>query len=335
MTHTITPTIATHSGSFHADDVFGVGILMGVFPSHTLVRTRKQELIDAADFAVDVGGSWDAATGRFDHHQRGFDGARPSVTVDGVTQPGVGYASAGLLWSAFGAAYVQAWANSHSHTLNEAAVAEIVRSIDHSLVQYLDIVDTGQGDVSPGIFGLSSLIAQLNTHWLEERGMDGKTKAQLQETRFREAIAITRKFLDHAISKKLAQIRAMDTVRNAPRLLDGRVLHLQEGGMPWTHVVVHEMPEVMFVIYPDSDGDQYQIKTVPVEAGSFTARLDLPKPWAGLREQELAAVTGVPDSVVCHLNLFIGGARSFEGAVRMADLALAEQAAHAVSLPNL
>ena len=335
MTHTTTPTIATHSGSFHADDVFGVGILMGVFPSHTLVRTRKQELIDAADFAVDVGGSWDAATGRFDHHQRGFDGARPSVTVDGVTQPGVGYASAGLLWSAFGAAYVQAWANSHSHTLNEAAVTEIVRSIDHSLVQYLDIVDTGQGDVSPGIFGLSSLIAQLNTHWLEERGMDGKTKAQLQETRFREAIAITRKFLDHAISKKLAQIRAMDTVRNAPRLLDGRVLHLQEGGMPWTHVVVHEMPEVMFVIYPDSDGDQYQIKTVPVEAGSFTARLDLPKPWAGLREQELAAVTGVPDSVFCHLNLFIGGARSFEGAVRMADLALEEQAAHAVSLPNL
>ena len=335
MTLTTTPTIATHSGSFHADDVFGVGILMGVFPSHTLVRTRKQELIDAADFAVDVGGSWDAATGRFDHHQRGFDGARPSVTVDGVTQPGVGYASAGLLWSAFGAAYVQAWASGHGHTLNEAAVAEIVRSIDHSLVQYLDIVDTGQGDVSPGIFGLSSLIAQLNTHWLEERGMDGKTKAQLQETRFREAIAITRKFLDHAISKKLAQIRAMDTVRNAPRLLDGRVLHLQEGGMPWTHVVVHEMPEVMFVIYPDSDGDQYQIKTVPVESGSFTARLDLPEPWAGLREAELAAVTGVEDSMFCHLNLFIGGARSFEGAVRMADLALAEQAAHAVSLPNL
>ena len=335
MTHTTTPTIATHSGSFHADDVFGVGILMGVFPSHTLVRTRKQELIDAADFAVDVGGSWDAATGRFDHHQRGFEGARPGHDADGKTVPGVGYASAGLLWSAFGAAYVQAWANGHSHTLNEAAVAEIVRSIDHSLVQYLDIVDTGQGDVSPGIFGLSSLIAQLNTHWLEERGMDGKTKAQLQETRFREAIAITRKFLNHAISKKLAQIRAMDTVRNAPRLLDGRVLHLQEGGMPWTHVVVHEMPEVMFVIYPDSDGDQYQIKTVPVEAGSFTARLDLPKPWAGLREQELAAVTGVPDSVFCHLNLFIGGARSFEGAVRMADLALAEQAAHAVSLPNL
>jgi uncharacterized UPF0160 family protein len=325
MTHT--PTIATHSGTFHADDVFGVGILMGVFPSHTLVRTRKQELIDAADFAVDVGGTWDAAKGRFDHHQRGFDGARPAREVDGAMVPGVGYASAGLIWTAYGTRYVQAWAGTHQQVLDEDAVAEIVRSIDHSLVQYLDIVDTGQGDVSPGIFGLSSLIAQLNTHWLEEKGLDHAAKAELLETRFREAIAITRKFLDHAISKKVAQLRAMDTVRNAPRLLGGRVLHLQEGGMPWTHVVVNEMPEVMFVIYPDSDGNQYQIKTVPVESGSFTARMDLPLPWAGLRDGELAAVNGVADSVFCHLNLFIGGARSFDGAVKMAELALSASAA--------
>lgn len=316
-------TIATHSGSFHADDVFGVGVLMGVFPSHTLVRTRKQELIETADFVVDVGGTWDAATGRFDHHQRGFDGARPAHDADGQSVPGVGYASAGLVWTAYGVAYVQAWAASHGYALDASAVASVVRSIDTSLVQYMDMVDTGQSDVSPGLFGLSSLIAQLNTHWLEEQGLDSVAKAQLQETRFREAIAITRKFLDHAISKKIAQIRAMDTVRNAPRLLDGRVLHLNEGGMPWTGVVVKEMPEVMFVIYPDSDGTQYQIKTVPVESGSFTARLDLPEPWAGLRDAELAAVNGVSDSVFCHMNLFIGGARSFAGAVKMAELALA------------
>ena len=323
MTHT---TIATHSGTFHADDVFGVGVLMGVFPSHTLLRTRDKALIATADFVVDVGGTWDAASGRFDHHQRGFEGARPPRLVDGAIVPGVGYASAGLVWSAFGTAYVQAWAQTHGHSLDEAAVASVVQTIDHSLVQYLDIVDTGQGDVAPGIFGLSSLVAQLNTHWLEEQGLDLAAKAQLLETRFREAIAITRKFLDHAISKKVAQIRAMDIVRQAPRLLGGKLLHLREGGMPWTRVVVDEMPEVMFVIYPDSDGNQYQIKTVPAEVGSFDTRMDLPASWAGLRDQELAAVTGVADSVFCHLNLFIGGARSFEGAVKLAELALAEPA---------
>ncbi len=315
-------TIATHSGSFHADDVFGVGVLMGVFPSHTLVRTRNNALIETADFAVDVGGLWDVATGRFDHHQRGFNGARAARNVDGVESPGVGYASAGLLWSAYGEAYIQALATRSGYALEAQAPAEIARSVDASLVQYLDIVDTGQGDVAPGIFGLSALIAQLNTHWMEEQGQDGAAKAQAQEDRFREAVAITRTFLDRAIVKKISQIRAMDIVRQSPRLLGGQVLHLLEGGMPWTRVVLDEMPEVRFVIYPDSDGAQYQVKTVPVETGSFVAKLDLPASWAGLRDQELAAVTGVADSVFCHSNLFIGGARSLEGATRLAEIAL-------------
>ena len=315
-------TIATHSGSFHADDVFGVGVLMGVFPSHCLLRTRNNALIEPADFAVDVGGLWDADTGRFDHHQRGFAGARDPHLVDGVEKPGVGFASAGLVWSAYGVAYVQALASTSGYELDANALGEIARSIDHSLVQYLDIVDTGQGDVAPGIFGLSALIAQLNSNWMEEHGLTPEAKAQLQEQGFRDAIAITRKFLDRAIIKKISQIRSQDIVRSAPRLLGGRVLHLQEGGMPWTRVVVDEMPEVLFVVYPDSDGNQYQVKTVPVEAGSFVSRRDLPNSWSGLRDQELAVVTGVPDSVFCHSNLFIGGARSLEGAVRLAELAL-------------
>jgi len=315
-------TIATHNGSFHADDVFGVGILMGVFPSHTLVRTRNHERIEAADFAVDVGGIWDTETGRFDHHQRGFNGARPTRVVDGQEVAGVGYASAGLVWSAYGSAYVTALAAGRGVELDAQDVAEVVRSIDLSLVQYLDIVDTGQGDVAPGIFGLSALVAQLNTNWMEEQGLDGDAKAQLQEDGFRDAIGITGRFLDRAIVKKISQIRSRDIVRQAPKLLGGKVLHLQQGGMPWTGVVVDEMPEVLFVIYPDSDGSQYQIKTVPVEPGSFDTRRDLPKSWAGLRDAELAAATGVPDSVFCHLNLFIGGAKSLEGAVRLAELAL-------------
>jgi uncharacterized UPF0160 family protein len=315
-------TIATHSGSFHADDVFGVGVLMGVYPAHTLVRTRNNALIEAADFAVDVGGIWDAANGRFDHHQRGFDGARAPRSSDALR---VTYASAGLVWAAQGANYVQALAAAQAvYTLDAQAVAETVQSIDGSLVQYLDMVDTGQGDVAPGLFGLSSLIAQLNTNWMEESGLAAAPKAALQERCFLQAIGITRTFLDRAIIKRISQIRSMDIVRNAPTLLDGKVLYLQEGGMPWSRVVAEEMPQVMLVIYPDSDGDQYQVKTVPVEPGSFTSRMDLPASWAGLRDQELAAITGVADGVFCHNNLFICGARSLDGAIRMAALALAD-----------
>lgn len=113
-------------------------------------------------------------------------------------------------------------------------------------------------------------------------------KAQLQETRFREAMVITRKFLDHAISKKVGQIRSMEIVRNAPRLLGGRVLHLAEGGMPWTRVVVDEMPDVVFVIYPDSDGNPYQ-------SWRWQTTLD----WQLLLNQELLALIprGLADSL--------------------------------------
>ena len=318
-------TIATHSGSFHADDVFGVGVLMGVFPEHSLVRTRQEALIAKADFAVDVGGVWDADLGRFDHHQRGFHGARPAIApsdTDGKAQQSIGYASAGLVWARFGGAYVESVAHGGGYALDAQAVRDIANTIDDELVQYIDMVDTGQGQVAPGLFGLSALLAQVNTNWMEEDGLSATDKAQLQETRFKEAVALTRNLLDRAIVKQISKIRSRDIVRQAPRLLGGKVLHLEAGGMPWTSVVVDEMPDVLLVIYPDSDGDQYQIKTVPVENGSFVSRLDLPNTWAGLRDSELAAVTGVPDSVFCHTNLFIGGARSLAGAIRMAELAL-------------
>ena len=41
--------IATHSGKFHADDVWAVTVLDLVFPGCTLVRTRDAEQIRAAE----------------------------------------------------------------------------------------------------------------------------------------------------------------------------------------------------------------------------------------------------------------------------------------------
>jgi uncharacterized UPF0160 family protein len=67
---------------------------------------------------------------------------------DGVETAGVGYASAGLVWAAHGEAYVQALANGYA--LDAQAVADTARCIEHSLVKYLDIMDTGHGDVAPG-----------------------------------------------------------------------------------------------------------------------------------------------------------------------------------------
>ena len=311
----MTTRILTHSGSFHADDVFGVAVLVALHPEHTLARTRDAATIAQADFAVDVGGEWDPARGRFDHHQRGFDGARPG---------GEGYASAGLVWREYGRAYVRHVAATMGARIEAAAIDAIAADLDASLVRYLDLVDTGAKMVAPGVFGLSSQVAALNSTWLEEQGLSVEARGALQLERFREAMALVQRFLERLVMRRVGQELAADRVRAAPRLLGGRVLHLAEGGVPWTRVVLDEMPDVLFVLYPEADdeGERYVLRTVPVRADSFEARRDLPRAWAGLREAQLASASGVFDALFCHTNLFIAVARSFEGALRMAELAL-------------
>lgn len=327
----MTKLIATHSGAHHADDAFAVAVLAALFPDHTLLRTRDPDAIARADFAVDVGGVWDPATGRFDHHQREFDGARTRVDEAGRTVRAEGYASAGLVWREFGPAYVRRVAQGMGETLDDATADAIARDVDGALVRYLDLVDNGEDAVAPGIFGLSELLSLLNTDWMEEHALQPAARAALQVERFREAMALVTRVLDAFVRRKIGQGRAAALVRAGERLLGGRVLLLREGGMPWTRVVVEEMPQVLLVLYPDSEPGRWQLRTVPQRLGSFASRMDLPAAWAGLRDAELAAATGVPDAAFCHRNLFIAVARSQAGALRLAELALAQAAAPALS----
>ncbi|HSV81446.1 MAG TPA: MYG1 family protein, partial [Ramlibacter sp.] len=320
----MTTLIATHSGSFHADDVFGVAVLAAIFPDHQVIRTRNPDEIAQADFAVDVGGVWEPAAGRFDHHQRSFDGARTRPNAAGQPERAEGYASAGLVWRAFGATYVKQVADELGATLADTVPAKIAADVDAALVRYLDLVDTGAAEVAPGAFGLSSLVSLLNSNWMEEHQCDRAALAQLNLDRFREAMALVQRFLAQFVRRAIGQVLAADKVRRAERLLEGRVLHLAEGAMPWTRVVVEEMPQVLLVVSPDSEPGQHQVRTVPARLGSFQSRMDLPAAWAGLRNGELAAVTGVPDARFCHMNLFIAIAGSVEGALRLAALALEE-----------
>jgi uncharacterized UPF0160 family protein len=52
------------------------------------------------------------------------------------------------------------------------------------------------------------------------------------------------------------------------------------------------------------------------------ARKDLPKSWAGKRDEELGEILGIDDAVFCHPGRFIAGARSFDSILRMADIAI-------------
>lgn len=309
--------IATHSGKFHADDVWAVAVLDLVFPNCNLVRTRNMDIIAGADFAVDVGGVWDPKAGRFDHHQKGFAGARES---------GVVYASAGLVWREHGPRCVALIAQRHaSYTLSEDSARQIAYAIDGDLVQYLDMADTGAAKNAPGSYGLSAVISGFNPNWLDEQAAPSAAAAdELRLAQFRRAMEFIRDILVNAVKYRVSGLLALEQVRSAERLEQGRLLFIKNSALPWVTVVRNEMPNVLFVISHNIAEQRYMLHTVPAAADTFEARKDLPASWAGLQGAELAAVTGVEDAGFCHNNLFIAAARSYEGILRMARLALDE-----------
>jgi uncharacterized UPF0160 family protein len=309
--------IVTHGGKFHADDAWAVAVLNVVFPNSEIVRTRDPALIEAGDFAVDVGGIWDPATGRFDHHQKGFSGARSS---------GVPYASAGLVWKEYGARCVSILAATHTgQQLKEDDALQIAYAIDADVVQYLDLSDVGAAKNAPGGYGLSAVISGFNPNWLDEQrlGYGAETEA-FRLSQFRRAMAILTDVMVNGVKYRVGSLLALEQVRQSELLEGGKVLFLKNGALPWTAVVRKEMPKVLFVISHNLAEQRFMIHTVPVSPDNFDARADLPEAWAGLRDAELAAVTGVPDAGFCHNGRFIAAAKSFEGVRAMAKLALQE-----------
>jgi len=307
--------IATHGGKFHADDAWAVAVLKVLFPEADLIRTRDMARIEGADFAIDVGGVWDPATGRFDHHQKEFDGARAS---------GVPYASAGLVWKEYGARCVAALAERLTgQQVADETAQQIAYAIDADVVQYLDLSDVGVARSAPGSYGLSAVVSGFNLGWLDEQRLGSGEAVEAQRmTQFLRAVEFLTDIMGNAVKYRVGAILAVSQVRSAEALEDGRVLFLKNAALPWSSVVRKEMPKVLFVISYSILENRHILHTVSVDAESFDARADLPASWAGLRDADLAAVTGVPDAVFCHTGRFIAAARSYDGIRSMARQAL-------------
>ncbi len=307
--------IVTHNGKFHADDAWAVAVLHILFPDAAIVRTREPATIEAADFVVDVGGIWDPAAGRFDHHQKGFDGARPS---------GVPYASAGLVWREFGARCVAHLAATHAgHGLDQDMAQQMAHAIDADIVQYLDLSDVGAAKNAPGGYGMSAVVSGFNPNWMDEQRLGYGAQADAYRlAQFRKAMEFLTEVIVNSVKYRVGAILALAQVRQAQVLENGRLLFLKNAALPWSSVVRKEMPKVLFVLSHSLSEDRYMLHTVPATTDTFDARADLPESWAGLRDADLAAVTGVPDAKFCHNGRFIAAAKSYEGAHAMALQAL-------------
>ncbi len=294
--------VATHNGTFHADDVFAFAILRAASGGQVeLARSRDRQAWDAAAVVFDVGGVYDRDARRYDHHMRDKP-LRPN---------GEPFSSAGLVWRDFGEATA-------GRMLPEASAEDITRvveMVDAGLVRDIDLMDNGAMMPTPGHF--STVIEAFNATFVED-GRD-ETAAFLQ------AADIAALVLERACARAYASVRAQATVAAAARRAEDSRIIVLDSRVPWEDAVYDlGLSEALYVIRPA--GAAWTCSAVPPERGSFAQRHPLPEAWGGLRDEAFAGLTGVPDATFCHPALFVCGARSREGAVALARIATATAA---------
>ena len=298
--------LVTHSGGFHADEVFSSVILTKLYPQAQLLRSRATaQITPGADRLIyDVGGAYDAVLGIFDHHQRGAP-LRP----DG--QP---YSSFGLIWHHFGRAYLQACA------VPPDDVEALHASFDASFVLPVDLVDNGVVSLSE-----AGPLASMTLPGLIEtlKPVFDSTDPAAEEGGFHLALTIARSFTEARIANSAAKRRAEAVVHQAIVAAgNSRILELPSG-MPFRPTIVKAGADhLLFVVHPRQQ--DWCVTGIRQSEDGYAQRADLPAAWAGLTGAALEQACGVQGASFCHNARFIAAAATRVAALAMADLAVAE-----------
>jgi len=287
--------LVTHNDRFHADDVFATATLSILLDGNIkVIRTRDEEWFRKGDFVYDVGGEYDPSREKFDHHQKGGAGVRDN---------GIPYAAFGLIWKKYGE--------------KVCGSKEIADRIDQSWVQGIDAHDNGldiyelnNKEVAP--ITIESIFGLHRPTWKEEQDYD---KA------FFKLVKYAIELLSRKIVKVRDSIEAELFVDQAYKSAEDKRVIVLDRNYPWSDILI-KYPEPLYVLFPRQSNNTWMIGCVRKEKKSFENRKSFPESWAGLRDQDLAKVTGVPDSVFCHNARFLAVAKSKEGAIALANKAL-------------
>lgn len=297
--------LITHDGAFHADEVLATALLSSLFPGSEVVRTRDPQLIRVPSpdrIIYDVGGAYDPDLSLFDHHQPGAP----------TREDGSPYSAFGLVWARYGRDYLLEIGT------DPDLVDGVHASVDRSLVLGIDLLDNGALDPSglgPAAgLTLPSLIHDLNPPYDAPEGAE--------RAWFEAAVRMATGVLDARARGAEASLRARREVLDAIEATGGGpVLELARGA-PFNGAIREAGADhILLVVHPRKT--DWVFSTVSAERGSYTRRRDLPEAWAGLEGEALAEVTGLPDAVFCHRARFMAVAGTREGALRLAELALA------------
>lgn len=280
----------THSGKFHADDVFSSALLLYLNPQITI--TRGNQVPEGYDGIV-----FDIGRGRYDHHQRDSR----------VRENGVPYAAFGLLWEELG-----------SGILGET----LAQRFDEEFVQPLDNNDnTGEKNE------LATLIGNFNPAWDETEAADGVTEEERDRglsVGFLRAVQVAGMVLENKFARYRADARADEKINQVLAMQetqggDARILVLPEF-VPCQKQL--KETDTAFVIFPSNRGG-YCIQPQK-KPDSMNYKCSFPKQWLGFENEELQAATGLASAGFCHKGGFLMTVGDEADAIRACEISLEE-----------
>ena len=284
--------LVTHNGTFHADDIFATATLSIMLDGNIkVVRTRDTAIIAKADFVYDVGGEYNPDQNIFDHHQKGGAGTRDN---------GIPYAAFGLVWKKYG-----------EQICGSKIIAD---QLDKRLVQPIDANDNGinlftvDGEIAPYI--IQDLFFLFRPSWKEDQDFDSA---------FNEVVKIAIVIINREIKKMSDNLEAENFAQDSYNKSTNKEIIVIDGPYPW-HEVLGSHPEPLYAVFPKID--TWRVECVRKEKYSFENRKPLPLEWAGLRDEKLVEITGVPDATFCHNGRFMAVSKTKEGALALANKAL-------------
>ena len=290
--------LITHDGSFHADDLFACATLCILLEkkgeTFEIIRTRDSEIINNGDYVFDVGGIYNEENNRFDHHQKGGAGRRDN---------GIEYSSFGLVWKKFGEEL--------------CGSKESMQIVDNKLVAPIDAGDNGfdliekKYDIFPYL--IQDVFSTFKPTSLEDMDIDKQ---------FLKAFVWAKEILSREIKRANDQIEITKIIQNFYKNSnDKRLIIIDTPKVSRFEIwdALQDFSEPLFVVYKT---DEWRIVAMRLNSNSFENRRDFPKAWAGIKDEEFQKVSGVSDATFCHRGLFLTGAKTKEGAIKLAQIAL-------------
>lgn len=292
--------VATHDAKFHADECMAIAILNLVYGEQNIeiYRTRKIEIIELADFKIDVGNKYDPDNNYFDHHQENAP----------MRNNGIKYAAAGMLWSYYGRKVLK------DYEIEDCHIETAFARIENGIIIPIDLHDNGHSECHKHVFGFSTFISNINPNWDEDDHPDNW---------FDIAVRTCQLALIKRIKSIRSQLKAINIVKEASENSNNKILILEQS-VPWSRTLFeseyHEYFD--FVISPDINAGDWKVMCIPEQPFGFEVKKRLPESWSGKNGKQFIKITGVKDAIFCHQERFIASAASKKGAIKLAELAI-------------